>query len=154
MHTKKGFTLIEMVASVAIIALIAVIAIQPLRSFRDEQLLTSHAERVSTLLNEARLNTLASRNASQYGVYIENTEATLFEGVAFASADSVLETLSFHTQIETGSVNLEGGGNTVVFERLTGSTANKGSIVLQLTHNASSTRTIVIEETGIVTVHE
>jgi len=143
----------EIIASVAILVLIAAIAIQPLRSFRDEQLLTSHAERVATLLNEARLNTLASRNASHYGIQINTTEIVLFEGASFTE-EGILERLLFHSQIEVTEMDLTGGGNVVVFNRLTGNTENSGTIVLQLTHNASSTRTIEIEETGIVTVYE
>jgi hypothetical protein len=53
----------------------------------------------------------------------------------------------------TGGINLAGGGSDIVFSRITGDTANNGTIVIQLTSDSSKQKTISINSLGIIGVN-
>ena len=149
-QTRRGITILELIVVIAIAAVVVFAASGPLVRFRDDQVLVSTAEQTSALLYEARTNTIASKNAAQYGVHFEAGRAVLFQGATFTEPNSNNKELTFPLAVEAATISLNGGGADIVFDRLVGTTADFGTIVLTLKNNASSTRTIAIEQTGTV----
>jgi len=144
-----GFTLLEILMTIAIFTIITVIIVAPLSDFRASRVLDAGVEDVVTILNEARIDTLSSKNNSQYGVHFESTRMVLFKGTTFVEPDSNNKEVLFDSALEMPSILLNGSGVDVVFERLSGSTNQYGTIVLRVKNNPSTSITITIEQTGI-----
>ena len=152
---NKGISIIEILVVISLIILIASIVIPNLSEFKKQQALKNTTEDIVSLLNEARNSTISSKNSTTYGVHFEEDSATLFPGVSFA--DNVNnKQIDFDTStiISTDDgINLEGGGDDIVFERLTGNVANYGTIIVQLASDTTKTKTISVSSIGVVSVN-
>ena len=149
---KRGYTLVELLVVIVIALIIAGLAITSLSNIRERNKLTDARDNVHSQLRLARNNTLASKDASQYGVYLDADEATYFKGNDYASS---IETRTYNVPngVSISGISLEGGGNEIVFERLTGETDEFGSITISNDadpENASST--IRIFSTGVMEI--
>ncbi len=151
MKISKGFTLIEIIF-VIFIAVLLIAATFPLSKFRDNKLLISTSEVIYSTMNEARSNTLASKNDFQYGVHFESNKVVLFRGASYSSGDNNNEEIKIQNTISLTQISLNGGGVDILFDRLTGNTNNFGSIKIQLARDSSIFRTISVEKTGVVTI--
>lgn len=152
--TRKGISLVEILAATAIFLILAVIAVNTLSLFRKNSDLNFSAERVVSLLTEARAKTLASRDASQYGVHFESSRMVLFRGASFTDGNPSNDEFLFPGTIELSSILLNGGGGNVLFSRLTGETSQYGTLTLRLRQDFSQTKMIDIKTTGITVVVE
>jgi prepilin-type N-terminal cleavage/methylation domain-containing protein len=152
MKLSKGFTLIEIILVISVAVLLAGVMVFPLTKFRDNKLLISTSEVIYSVLNEARSNTTAAKNDFQYGIHFESNSATLFRGTTYSAGDANNEKINLQNVITLSQISLNGGGSDVLFNRLTGSTNNFGSLKVQLTKDSSVFRTINIEKTGVVTI--
>jgi len=148
----NGFTLLEILIVISIILVIVVMGASSLPSFRTTTELNSSAEDGMSLLLNARSKTLSSHEESQFGVHFETDRVVLFKGTAYSSTSPDNKIVLFPARISLSTTTLAGGGNDVLFKRLTGETDNYGTIVLRLTSDASTTKTIRIEKTGVVDV--
>jgi len=149
---SKGISLIEIIIVIGIISIISAIIIPNLSSFRNQQAMVNTREDIISLLNEARNSTISSKNSTTYGVHFMTNTATLFEGTVFVDSVNNKE-IVFNPSVlipTTGGINL-GGGNDVVFKRITGNTLNSGTIVLQLSSDASNQKVISISPVGVIT---
>ena len=118
-----------------------------------EQDLKNTAMNIVTLLNKARQNTLSSINSNNYSVHFEANKAVLFSGGVYSAVDKNNEVINFSTTVSipiSGGINL-GGGNNVIFERLTGE-ATSGTIIIKLKSDISKQKIITISKTGIVSL--
>ncbi|MEK7555795.1 MAG: GspH/FimT family pseudopilin [Patescibacteria group bacterium] len=149
-QSRKGITVVELVIVIAVIGVLSLVVFSPLARFRDSQVLVSTAEQVISLLYKARTDTIASKDAAQYGVHFEVGRAVLFKGATFTEPNSNNKELALPLLVRASTISLSGGGTDIVFDRLVGTTAQSGTIVLTLRNNASSTRTIAIGQTGTV----
>lgn len=149
---NKGISFLEIIIIIAVISIITAIVIPNLSSFRNQREIVNVKEDIISLLNEARNSTISSKNSTNYGVHIQTDRAILFPGDVFV--DNVgNKQIDFHPSVNvptTGGVNLSGGGDDVVFERLTGNTENYGTIVIQLVSDSSTQKTIRISSLGII----
>ncbi len=146
---KVGFTAIEVLVAFAVVLVIFSIALNPLRSFRDNQLLASETENIVTLIKEARSQTVFSKNSSQYGVHFESGRAVLFPGTVFSEPNSANKEVKLHGGLSVSDWSLNGGGQDVVFERVTGKTDEYGTVTVSLKNNPAKVKIITIGETGI-----
>lgn len=149
---NKGISLIEIIIIISIISIIVAITIPNLSSFRNQREIINTKEDIIALLNEARNSTISSKNSTNYGVHIQTDRAILFPGDVFVdnTNNKQIDFSSVVNVPSTGGINLYGGGDDVVFERLTGNTENHGTIVIQLTSNSSVQKTINISSLGII----
>lgn len=161
MRKEQGLSLIELLAVISILLIILGITVQSLRYFQGEGALSDSSEKIINILRMAQSKTLASEGASQYGVYFDKTTDPhqytlfkLFDSVSYndplrnTSSDEVYQ---ISKSVEIYEINL-GGGQEVVFSRLTGETANSGTVSLRLTSDNSKTRTIGIKPSGKITL--
>jgi prepilin-type N-terminal cleavage/methylation domain-containing protein len=145
----RGFTLIEILITVGILGAIVTIILVSFNTFRDSQGLERETETVVEILNQARSQTLSSKNASSYGVHFASTSVTFFTGTTYNAADSTNQIYSLTSNNIINSVNLTPGGMDVVFNRLTGETNQNGTIGL-LNQRTSASTTITIYKTGLI----
>lgn len=149
MYKKNGFTLIEILIIIAIAIIITVGSISVFVNFNKNKALEISTQNITSLLKEARSLTLASKNANVYGVHLQADKAILFEGSNFSSTSPNNREYNLPSNIKITSINLNGGGNDVLFNRLTGETDQFGTTTTSLL-NSSSSKNIIIENTGIV----
>jgi Tfp pilus assembly protein FimT len=152
---NKGISLMEMLVIISIIGIISAIVISNSSDFRKKQALKNTTEDVVSLLNEARNNTLSSKNLNTYGVHFDINKAILFSGTSFADAPSNKQ-IDFDSSVnipEDGGISLEGGGDDIVFHRMTGETSEYGTIIIQQTNNPSRQNVISISPIGLIEVN-
>ncbi|MBI2100754.1 MAG: type II secretion system protein [Candidatus Vogelbacteria bacterium] len=138
---KRGFTLLEFLIVVGIIALLTSLVLWPFANFRDEKLLDGAAEDILTFLNEARTRTLSSDGATAYGVYFESAKMTLVP-------DN--KEVVWPNRLTISEIALTGGGATLMFKRLTGATAESGTVTVSLVSDNSRQRVIAVSAAGSI----
>jgi prepilin-type N-terminal cleavage/methylation domain-containing protein len=146
----KGFTLIEILIAITVMISLVAIVSNIFLSFDRHQALDRDTAKVISVLEKARQLTLFSKEASQYGVRLETSQIILFKGDMYQAGASNNSLTKLHSKVSISAYNLNGGGDDVVFERLTGETDQDGSITLQSTQDLTKTKTINIEKTGLI----
>ena len=150
LNNQSGLTIIEIMIAVSVIVVLATLSFQVFNVFIKRQALDKDAQKIASMLKEARSATLASRANSVYGVHFVATRTVMFRGTVFIESDSNNRELSLNPRVQITATNLNGGGSDIIFDRLTGATDQYGSITLSLVASTSITKIISIEETGIV----
>lgn len=145
----KGFTLVEILFATSILLLLGTMGVGVLGDFQRSVALDAAAGDVASLLESARARTLSSEGGMQHGIYFEQGSVTLFRGDTYDPADDSNEVVLMPPGIEISSITLQGGGDNVIFNRLTGETDQYGSVVVRIASNPAKIRTITIEPTGI-----
>jgi len=159
LKSGAGFTLVEVLTIVGILIVLTGMAVPAFRFFGRESDLNNSAEEIINTLRLAQNKTLASEGASQWGVYFSTTttphQYILFEGSSFASrATSSDEVHQLSKSIEIYEIDLW-GGNEVVFEKVTGytsSTSQTGKVSIRLKDEPSKTKTIYVENSGLISL--
>lgn len=147
---QRGVTLLEILVSVAILAALSLAGVWHFSSATKNQALQKDRQGVVALLSEARALALASKDASRYGVHIEEFQVVLFKGTSYSAgaSDNILFTL--HSAVHIDSRSLQDGGDDLVFSRLTGVVQNFGTIRLSLKNDSMSSTTINVKDTGVI----
>lgn len=148
----KGFTLIETLVAIAVLALLAVIAVSGLSSFQQSGELARTADMIAGTLRDARGRTLASKNNSEYGVHFDSDKAVLFAGTAYTAGTPSNEAVALPSRVEISIIELGGGGNDVVFQRLSGEAMATGTITLRVKQELSKTKEVRIYQSGVVEI--
>jgi type II secretory pathway pseudopilin PulG len=159
MKFQKSFTLIELLVIVGIMITLTAISVPAFHFFQSESKLSNSAEEITNALRLTQNKTLASEKASQWGVYFTTStqphQYTLFEGSSFASrATSSDEVHQLPKLIEIYEIDLW-GGNEVIFEKVTGytsSTSQIGKVSIRLKDEPSKTKTIYVENSGLISL--
>lgn len=145
---QRGITAIEILLVVSILVVIAIVTVPSFVSFRKNQALQNTTNSVVSLLQEARAKTLGSYNNTFYSVYVDTSSATLFTGGTYSSVDTTNKTTPFESPVVLQSTTLLGGGAQVSFDRLKGTTAQSGTIVVGIPGGAS--KTISVSASGVI----
>ena len=125
----RGFTLIEIVAVVAIMGIITGLLLTTFFSLSNYSSLERDAAEARAHLEEARIYTQGSRQASSYGVRFEDNEMVLFKGESWLERDDELRSYEFNRSTEVSLGGL-GGESEIVFRRLFGEPSVSGTITL------------------------
>jgi Tfp pilus assembly protein FimT len=151
----KGNSLIEIVIVMAILVVILVITVPKINDFRDNQVLKNTTAEAVNLLNEAKTNTLSSKNSTVYGVHFASDSATLFTGATYDSSAITNKTITFDSLVTLpySNIVLNGSGEDIIFERLTGNTNNYGTITLQLIGDATKQKVIAVSALGVISLN-
>ncbi len=145
----KGFTLIEVLLALSVVAIIAAISVTSLSNFNKDKALTIEVEKVLSLVTKARSLTLAAKDDSGYGVHFEDRKAVLFKGASYSSSAATNQIQLLNDEVKISAIALTGGATDVVFQKLSGATAQNGTITLTSVRNSSQTKVITVTGTGI-----
>lgn len=147
----SGFTLIELVVVIAILILLLGVVLPNFNFFQRQSALESATQEITGALRLAQNKTLASEDASAFGVYFESDKFIIFKGATFypSSPDNIIYNLN--SSLKISEVNL-GGGNSLVFSRLSGETANYGSLKVAEANNGAKNKIIFIDSSGTVSL--
>lgn len=93
---------------------------------------------------------MAGENASQYGVYIGESELVLFRGGVYSPTDPGNDSTSLHALVGIRNVSLSGTGRSIVFQKFTGATIQNGTFEIFLKEDQTQFKTVSISQTGVV----
>jgi len=147
---KQGFSLIEILTVIAILLIILGVVLFSFSNFRNQQLLKNNTEDIVYLLKEARTNSIASLDSSEYGVYFNTNQIILFKGTTYLLNNNEFEVFNLNNSISIVSLNLSNNADQVYFNRLNGLPSASGDIVIT---NGQISKTISILGTGIIEVN-
>ncbi|MFY9457917.1 MAG: prepilin-type N-terminal cleavage/methylation domain-containing protein [Candidatus Spechtbacterales bacterium] len=152
----KGFTLIEILVVLAVSAVLVGISGGVYTSFNKRSGVDLEARKLESVLNLARNRTLASDGERSFGVHMDNylDEYMLFPGIAYVASDPENEKFEMPPQIDLSAIQLGGGGSDIIFDRLTGTTSQFGSVVIQNVSDTSNSVTICIASSGAIEIRE
>lgn len=153
---NRGFTLIEVVVVVAIAAIMVALIVTDFLSVNSAAALDSNAQEISETLRFAQNRTLSSENSAQYGVYFDtpNNAYILYKGVNYANRDTSFDNKKILSkEVELSAVNF-GGGNEVVFQKLTGGATQSGTVSVRLKTDVTQTKTVYVSANGLVSFEE
>jgi len=132
---RRGFTLIEFLIVIGILGAIIVLSVSAFSFLIKKTDLDSSINNIISIVNLAKNKTLASEGAKQYGVYfdaiINPNKYVLFQGSSYALRDISLDEIhNLPAAVKISSISFGGLGNEIVFDRLTGTTGNSGTLVI------------------------
>jgi len=143
-----GFTIVELLVVIAIFGILATIISVTMSNYVARQSLNSIHQQVIEGIENARRDTLASRNNTTYGVYVGTTSIAFFEGSSYSASDPNNEYIHYTSKV-TATSSFTGGVWSVVFSRLTGEAGAAGTIVLY-DNDSMSYATVTISSSGLV----
>lgn len=146
---SNGFTVIELLITLSILALLTMTIFISMSSFRNNKALQMVSEDILSLIDEARGDTLSAKDSYAYGVHFESAKIVLFRGITYSSSDPNNKTIDIDNAVDINSISLTGGGQDILFQRLTGKTNQNGTVMIRLKSDNSKTKTITIEVSGV-----
>ncbi len=147
---KCGFTLVEIIVAISIVMILVVSGVISFVSFRNNQALSNSFSDTISLINEAKIDTISSKEGSAYGVHFEANRVVLFKGATFLEPNPDNHELSLSPLIEISSISLMGGGADLLFNKLTGKTGQYGSLSFRVKSDISKIKIINITPSGSV----
>lgn len=142
----KGFTLIEIIVAILVLSVAAVLVIPAWKSFSDNVNLGNAEQMLEAKIKLAKNYSLGSLGDSVYGIHFDvlNNRFVLFSGGAFIDGAPTNQIFNLPSNVEIYGVGLSGGGNDLVFGRLTGGTNNSGTVGIRIKTDNSKSRQIAI----------
>lgn len=148
-HRTQGFTLLEVVIVIAIIAILGTITFVSFNASRNVRDLTTSAQNTLSVLRLTQSKTLAGEDNSAWGVRLASNQITLFKGDTFVG--SPLTTIyPLPSSMQITNISLNGGGNDVIFKRVTGETDQSGTFLLSVISSPSNSFSVTIDSLGKV----
>ncbi len=145
----KGFTLVEILIVLALAGIITLIVAGAFSKATGREALDKETAIILSLLEQARNQTLSAKNASVYGVHFEASKAALFASSTYSSSSASNVVEPMNPLVAISAIALVGGGSEVVFKRLTGETAQSGTVTISLLASSTQTKIITIFATGV-----
>jgi len=151
---NAGFTILEVVIAIAILSVLSMVSIANFVLFQKTSELNNGVQEFIGIAKLAQSKSLASGLDNQYGVYLDTSTSpnhyVLFRGQSYALREPAFDAVySLPSKIEFYSINL-GGGNEMVFDRLSGATEKTGSISFRVKTDTNQNKTIYISGSGTV----
>ena len=137
---NRGFSLIEIVVVMGILAILGslglFVAIDQYRSYA----LSAETSTIVSLLQKARNQAINNLGQSRHGVFLDNTNYTLFEGTDYAS-----RVQGYDEIIPKSPAVTMGGLQEIIFKQLNGESSTIGNITIS---NPQKTSVISINSEG------
>ncbi len=144
-----GYTLMELLMVIVIFTIIMSVSLYFFLGASKKEALEKDAAGLTALIRNARLLSVASKNALPFGIHIQNDKAVLFEGSSYIAGGANEKIITFSREVYMSLYTLNLNSPDIVFNRLTGNTSNYGAIMLSLKDGSAST-TITILRTGVI----
>jgi len=141
--SKNGFTLVEVIVVVVIFIIFIGVSERALFSFQSRSNLEIATANLVESLRHAKANAQQVQGDSKWGVEISGNQITVFSGLSYATRNTALDQESSLT-----NGVLSSGLSEVVFEKVTGTTLNYGTITLS---GSYGNKVITINAKGTIT---
>lgn len=136
---EDGFTLLEILISVGIIALIGSLGLVSFISSRRTRDLNVETQSVLAILRLAQSKTLSAEGGEPWGMHLESDKYTLFPAQNSFNAVTASNTVYIlPSTLEIANISLSGGGQDVIFQRISGRTPQSGTFELRVKSGVDS----------------
>jgi len=149
---NQGFTFVEVLIAISVLIIISGLVASSFNFFKQQSALDGAAQEIIHALRLAQNKTLASEGDSNFGVYFEANVFVIFKGPTYSASSPDNTIYNLDPSLGISAVNFGGAVAYVLFERLTGMTANYGSLVIEQVSDPSRNKTIYIDRSGIVSL--
>jgi prepilin-type N-terminal cleavage/methylation domain-containing protein len=148
-----GFTLPEVLISIAVLTIIGAIGITAFYGARDSKNLDIITDGIDSVLEQAKADAIAGKNAANFGVHFDTASYAYFSGSTYTAGAATNKV-----------VNLPGGwrlatssaltSSAIIFTHLTGTAVATGTITISKISNnsTSTTRYITVGSGGDISV--
>jgi prepilin-type N-terminal cleavage/methylation domain-containing protein len=143
----RGFSIVELLIVLSILGFLAGISISAYSALSRRETLSSAASALAMAMRDARAQTLASVDASQYGIKVDATAFTFFKGSTFSSSTPGNVTHDLSPQVRVSS-----SISTFVFERVTGNSSASTTIDIYLATDPTVRKSIRVQSTGLISI--
>ncbi|MEK7635439.1 MAG: prepilin-type N-terminal cleavage/methylation domain-containing protein [Patescibacteria group bacterium] len=144
-----GYTLMELIIVIVIMTIILAVSFYFIPQWGKKDALEKDVAGLSAFIRDAQMLSVTSKNAMPFGIHLQNDKVVLFEGSTYVAGGANEKVMAFSNKVYLYGYSLNGGGSDIIFTRLTGATANFGTITLSLKDNSAST-TVTVLQTGII----
>lgn len=145
---EKGFTLFEILLALGIFALIAAVAVFLPPTLKESVDLDGQSRQIIEVLNIGQSNAKSRFKQSSWGVHLEGDHYVLFKGESYSPDDASNQIYYLAGGLEISNIKLNGGGQDIVFEELSGQTQKFGDFRVGFIANPSEFREIRIDFSG------
>lgn len=150
MRMKKGFTFVETIMVIGIIAILFSLSVPQLFRMQDRNTLQTSLTKLISLIRQQQLH--AMNAPKQYGIYLEQSKYTLFDGPIYSNTDptNTINVLDYPLQFtlvkfpSSQIIFASGSGEIVSFD------TNNHSFILEDMLNQDK-RTVQFNELGVPT---
>lgn len=149
MKFRGGFSLIEVLIAVFLLGAIAVLSVGIFRTVTRHTALREAANLTIETIRTARERTLAAVNDQQHGVHLDTNAITLFEGPTYVQGAASNEVKTLPPGIDVATIAIAGGSD-ILFDRVTGTTANTGTFLVRLADETGTAETVQVHASGQV----
>ncbi len=139
----------ELLVVIIIMTIIIAISFYFIPNWGKKDALEKDVAGLTSFIRDARLLSMASKDAQPFGIHLQDDKVVLFEGSIYVAGGANEKIMEFSNKVYLYEYSLNGGGADMVFTRLTGYTSNFGTVTLSLKDNSAST-TITILSTGVI----
>lgn len=151
--TSRGITTIEILVAISILGILAALVLAAFSDFRSRQTLSAVIEKALAAFSAAHLDTISSKNDATYGVELKSGEVIYFMGTTYpGDADPGNVHFVFPLSVEIANINLNGGGSTIFYKRLSGATDNYGTFDIRVVGNPNTKTTITVNQSGATSI--
>ncbi len=151
---KKGFTLLEVLVALSIVGVLFTLSMSLNSAFRPKHNLDADVRSIISVFDLARSNTLASKDSLSFGIHVESDQVVMFEGDTYNPIASENEIFELDSKDEIYDISLEGGVTDVVFNRITGTLDQFGTLSFRVRRDPSETKVIYISSSGSISSTE
>lgn len=145
---KKGMSVVEILITIAILTIIFLITIPQFSKMRENQVLKNAVGDITSSMNNAQAQSLASVDSSEYGVRFQSDRIIIFKGKIYDVNSAENKTVNIISPASISNVTLAGVSSTegdLYFERLSGVPSKIGTITIS---TSSLSKIITISSTG------
>ena len=133
---------------------LGVVSIPAFDAFLKSSDVDNGVQEFQIALRLAQSKSLASENEGQYGVYIDAGvlphKYVIFKGASYAARNAAFDQSFWLSKTTEFSAISLGGGNEVVFNKLTGYATQSGSVSVRLKADTSKIKTVYIANSGVI----
>ncbi|MFA4975454.1 MAG: hypothetical protein WC577_02105 [Candidatus Paceibacterota bacterium] len=136
-----------------IIGILVSIILPQFSKMKENQTLKNAVNDITSSINNARSQSLASVGSSEYGVHLETDKIIIFKGKVFSisavdnNVIDIIPPANISNVILSGVSSSEGD---FYFERLTAIPSKTGTIIIS---TSSNSKTITISPTGAISIN-
>lgn len=145
----RGFSLTELLVAMAILLILAAVTLTYFSDYARTQQFVRFNEEVGRNLILARKQTVASKDDSQYGVYVGTSTVELFSGTTPTPGSASNTIVSFEGVGRYATSSFSNGLWYVTFSRVTGEASATGTIVVT-DPSLGRTATYTVYHSGLI----
>ena len=155
LHSRTGFTLLELILVLALIVIFALALIPNLFGSRGRTEFDAAGKQMVVLLREAQNRSIAQASSSAWGVHFENATTTTPFYALFAypySSSSVLTYYRLSSRVQYASTTIAlGASKEIVFQQISGFASASTTVGILFSGDSQVSSTLRVSSSGAVT---